>query len=183
MSILYLVIAIATLLGFLLGVISTIFYVNSSKKGLIERLNSGPAYLTLLDRHEEYKNKHTTDLQKTWTSEIKELLNSEDGKYLEEIRFELENKMELINKKVKENYEKNIKPIEKSIEIHEKDDLRNARVKALMKQVYNEKNSEKELCKLRSEISDINRAFNEKIEREILGDILELVKKRISIPL
>ena len=171
---------LGSFLGFLLGVISVIIYVVISKKGSIERLHTDWVYLRLLDIHDEYKNKHTRDLQKTWTSEVKKLLNSEDGIYLEEIRSGLENKMELINKKVKENYEKNIKPIEKPIEFHEKDDLRNARINALLKKLGGEKNSEKELCKLRSEISDINHAFNEKIEREILGDIPELVKKRIS---
>ena len=173
---------LGSFLGFLLGVISVIIYVVISKKGSIERLHTDWVYLRLLDIHDEYKNKHTRDLQKTWTSEVKKLLNSEDGIYLEEIRSGLENKMELINKKVKENYEKNIKPIEKSIEkIHEKEGRVSARMKALLKKLDGETNSERKLRKWRSGISDVNCVFNEKIEREILSDIPKLVKKRISI--
>ena len=194
------------LYGIGVGVIITTFSVFlqewRSRKILRIQLNHDDrrkAYLRLWDIHDEYKRKHEVSKkhgmpEKNWVSEVKNLLDSPDGIFLENIKLKLENKIETIRKKAKENYEKKIKPIEETMEeirrqmpeeeFWEEED---ARVKSFVDEfelvdeteTMEERRLRTDLVGLAMKIMDVKYKFNEKVEKEILVDVPDLIKKHM----
>lgn len=179
--------AFLVFVGWILGLITTrytlgkqLFYDDRKK-----------AYSELWNLHEKYKREGTT-----WANKIEELLNSFSGIFLEDIKPKLENKIKIIRKKYDKIFEENIRPIEdEKREIVRKQNLiEDIRIEKSMggKKVakgeivvgsYTEGETKKEshlideLENLSNKSLSIRAKFNEKIEKEILSDIPELIKK------
>jgi len=167
--------------GWILGLITTRY--NLGKQLFHD--DRKKAYSELWNLHEKYKREGTT-----WANKIEELLNSFGGIFLEDIKPKLENKIKIIRKKYDKIFEENIRPIEdKKREIVEKQNLiedkqtkkgrskKYAVVGFVEKITEEEDELEKKLNELIHEKENIEKNFNEEIERGILSDIPKLIKK------
>ncbi|MCK4310032.1 MAG: hypothetical protein KAV80_01125 [Methanomicrobia archaeon] len=157
--------------GWILGLITTRY--NLGKQLFHD--DRKKAYSELWNLHEKYKREGTT-----WANRIEELLNSFSGIFLEDIKPKLENKIEIIRKKYDKIFEENIRPIEeKKKEINRELSLKDIKdsMKGVAPFTKEEDELEKKLDDLIHERENIEKNFNGEIERGILSDIPELIKK------